>query len=170
MPVVYRLCKKEFAPSTPDKARAAGKGAAYGRSHWNCKGTEAVYTSSSIALAVLEIMVNLTPPVFPNYECWRVEVPDSTVLTIQPEALPVEWRDRPYRPSVQALGDSWLVRSSVVAVPSAVLPQERNYLLNPHHSSYPVTSWERVKDFDFDPRLVRLVAATSPAQDSPLIP
>lgn len=170
MPGVYRLCKKEFAPSTPDKARAAGKGAAYGRSHWNCKGTEAVYTSSSIALAVLEIMVNLTPPVFPNYECWRVEVPYSTVLTIQPEDLPAGWRERPYKTFVQTLGDSWLVRSPVVSVPSAVIPQERNYLLNPHHPSYPVTSWVRVKDFDFDPRLVRLVAVTSPPPTSLPIP
>jgi RES domain-containing protein len=81
-------------------------------------------------------------------------MPASLVLVeIALDDLPKDWRDRPYPSAIQALGDKWLAASPVVSVPSAVIKQERNYLINPLHSGYPADRWQQVSGFDFDPRL-----------------
>jgi RES domain-containing protein len=154
MPSGYRLCKAAYAPSTPDAARTAGAGAARNGSRWNSKGTQAVYCSTSIALAILEVLVH-TPVLPAEYQCWKVELPSSLLLNvIRLEDLADGWRvSLPYPASIQALGDTCLSNSPAVVVPSAVVIQEQNFILNPVHPDYPAEHWEQVKSFDFDPRL-----------------
>jgi len=107
-----------------------------------------VYTSGSIALAVLEILVHSPLELPDGYELWKVELPTRYSKV---EELPREWRDDPA--AAQDLGDRWLAESAVVEVPSVVIPQESNYILNPKHPEYPAGYWIPMGTFDFDYRL-----------------
>lgn len=154
MPFAYRLCNAAWAPSTPDRARniAGSRAALYG-SHWNSRGVHTIYTSSSIALAILEILVQDTPVLPDGYQCWKVFLPDAQLAEVRLEDLPANWRTRPYPPKIQRLGDLWLKTSAATAVPSAVVRQERNYILNPRHPDYFADRWEQIADFEFYSRL-----------------
>lgn len=150
MPLGYRLCHKRYAPSSIDKARAAGDGAAKAGGRWNPPGVRAVYTSSSIALAVLEILVHAPVELPDEMELWQIEIP------FQPEAisgLPSSWRDLPTSAEVQEAGAAQLLQVPALAVPSSVIPQEVNYIFNPLHSQYPANRWTLLGVFDFDHRL-----------------
>ena len=150
MPVGYRLCKPRWAPNSPDAARLAGEGARRFGGRWNTAGVPAVYTSGSVALAVLEVLVHAQGELPDGLELWRVEIPID-VLEIK---APIEsWLRFPYSREVQEMGDSALAGAAAVEVPSAVVPLEVNYILNPEHTEYPAEAWTLLGVFDFDYRL-----------------
>ncbi len=70
--------------------------------------------------------------------------------------LPKDWRQEPPPPSRQGLGDAWLreSRSPVLALPSIIIPEEVNYLLNPAHPDFKKVSIGKPQDFVFDARLL----------------
>lgn len=150
MPVGYRLCKARYAPNSPERARKAGDGAARVGGRWNTPGVRAVYTSGSIALAVLEILVHSPLELPDNMELWQVEIPAEFTRL---EHLPDSWRNNRYESEVQELGVAQLTQSTAIEVPSAVIPQESNYILNPDHPRYTADTWTLMGTFDFDYRL-----------------
>jgi RES domain-containing protein len=117
----------------------SGEGARMFEGRWNSRGVRMVYCSESLALAALEILVH-TQPVIPrqNYRAFRVSWRDKLMTRIELKTLPVGWDAQPPGPTSKKLGDDWIKsgRSLVLSVPSVIVPQERTFLLNPHHRDF----------------------------------
>jgi RES domain-containing protein len=133
MPRTWRLTTARFAPSafTGDGARRFG-----GR--WNPKGVPVVYTAGSLSLAMLEMLVQ-DQPLRARYVAIPAEIPDDLATEhVTQDQLPHDWREPAAREALCALGAEWARRqdSAVLAVPSAVIPIETNYLLNPAHPDF----------------------------------
>jgi RES domain-containing protein len=153
MPQAFRLIKAKYAAEafTGDGARRYG-----GR--WNTAGTPVVYASSSIALAILEVLVNLEDAAeLRHYRLAEARFESKLMRRLDPARLPANWRHDPAPPEVVALGQEWLVAgsSAVLEVPSAVVAEERNFLLNPRHPQFAQVTLMEPRSFAFDPRLGR---------------
>jgi RES domain-containing protein len=112
-----------------------------------------VYMAESIALAVLENLVHMTRQDFPRgYVCVTAVLPDGIGMIREKDLRAYPALDRL---STQQLGDWWLdsQRSSVLQVPSSVVPGEHNYLLNPAHPEFALIQIEPPAIFHFDERL-----------------
>ena len=142
---VWRLARKRFATLDGTGARLYG-----GR--WNRRGQAVVYTSVNLSLAVLEVIVHLELALedFPaDYVKIGIEVPD-TLRIERIEALP-----RTAAQTVQ-VGANWYDygRAVGLSVPSVVMPEERNLLLNPSHPDFERIRALPAKPFLFDPRFI----------------
>ena len=87
--------------------------------------------------------------------------PEKIVERIDPASLPRDWRDISARAELQQLGSAWERKrtSAVLAVPSAVVPAESNYLLNPNHPDFALVLVGARDEWLTDPRLLRRSAA-----------
>lgn len=149
----WRIFKQEHA-----KTAFTGEGAKLFRGRWNCQGTAVVYTAGSISLAVLEMLVHLRPnELQKSYRFSAVTFAEALVEQIRLSDLPPNWRDDPAPAELQRLGDAWIKRSSsaVLRVPSAIVPAEFNYLLNPAHPEFLKIRRGRSQPLRFDARLFR---------------
>ena len=130
---VWRLCRKKHAAFDGEGARAAG-----GR--WNRRGTAVVYTSATLSLAVLEYFVNLPAAAAPpDLVAVSAELTaDIPMSSLNLGDLPRGWRKYPAPDALADLGKRWAEegKTAILAVPSAVVPQEMNYLLNPAHPRF----------------------------------
>ena len=84
-----------------------------------------------------------------------IDVPDEwPIVTVALETLPPDWFDFHQYGTCQRLGGEWLQssQSAVLQVPSAIIPSEWNYLLNPAHPDFPQIQLLRTEPFVFDPR------------------
>ncbi len=134
----------------------SGEGAAEYGGRWNLPGVRVAYASSSQSLAALELLVHLNPPQPFQYKVIRAEFNESLVESILPATLPADWTAEPPLHSTQRLGSRWATqsRSAVLAVPSAIIPQEVNYLFNPLHPDFMKVRLGYPMDFAFDRRLI----------------
>lgn len=138
----WRLCRAPFADLSGDGARRFG-----GR--WNTAGLPVVYAASSAALAVLEVRVHLDLP-------FELLPSDYVLLTISLGDLAIERVDQ--SPSAPAeFGDRWLRerRTPVLSVPSAIVPESSNLLMNPVHPLAGRAMIANSRPFVFDARLWR---------------
>jgi RES domain-containing protein len=124
---------------------------------WNHKGHRIVYTSQSLFLATLELWVH-TPPIEPltTYVSVAARIPDHLQITaFDLETLPSGWQEDPAPASLRDLGTNWLVSkvSAVARVPSAIVPTEYNYLLNPEHPDFGLITMAEPIPFVFDRRM-----------------
>lgn len=147
----WRIVKAKHAPTAFD-----GEGARLYGGRWNSRGIRVVYVSSSLSLASLESLVHLTPPMSFKYVAIPVEFEDSLVEKIPLATLPTEWRDEPPPPSTKTIGDIWVsqAHSAVLELPSAIIPDEINFLLNPLHPDFRKIGIGKPEAFSFDPRLL----------------
>jgi len=116
-----------------------------------------VYTAASQSLAILEVLVGLDPEDAPlEFALLRAVIPDNVLVKgLEAHTLPTGWNVYPSPEVLQDLGDAW-VRSGetcVLSVPSAIVPRERNYLLNPSHPDMVHIRIDPPESFTFDPRL-----------------
>ena len=151
MLTVWRLVTVRFA-----KSAFSGEGARLYGGRWNRKGIPLVYTSGSQSLAMLEMLVQ-DEPLRARYVMIDVHIPKAvTIDRIRVEDLPADWRDVAAREKLQAIGTKWAVKHSaaVLAVPSAVVPSEINYLLNPLHPDFRRIKTGRPQKVMTDPRLL----------------
>jgi len=65
-------------------------------------------------------------------------IPESLVMHLSVDDLPVDWAIPAISPVTQVIGDQWLLsqESAVLQVPSVVVPQEYNFILNPEHADF----------------------------------
>jgi RES domain-containing protein len=131
-----------------------GEGAWLYGGRWNSAGTSVVYTSGSQALAALESLVHLNPPVIFKYLAIPIEFDDALVEKVA--ALPADWTEEPPPPATKAIGDLWVkeARSAVLELPSVIILGEPNYLLNPAHPDFQKIIIGKPQPFSFDPRLL----------------
>lgn len=119
-----------------------------------------VYTAQSLSLAALERLVHVDPDVLPDrLAAFEIEIPDEDASReeLSVAGLPSDWRTEPPASGTQELGRAWLTgtdRPAVLVVPSAIIPRERNYLLNPTHPDAGQWSIVGSEPFRFDSRLV----------------
>lgn len=134
-----------------------GQGAAIAGGRWNCKGTPVVYTSESIAAAMLEVLVHLDLALAPpDLVYLRLQLPEGAPIeTVEVSDLPSDWRRYPAPIELARIGDDWARRGSTLAlnVPSAVVPTGRNILLNPAHPDMVAVRRAAAHPLILDPRL-----------------
>jgi RES domain-containing protein len=149
---VWRLCRRKNAAFDGEGARLAG-----GR--WNLRGTAVVYASETLSLAALEYLVHLNIALAPDdLVAVLADVPDTLPATrLEAADLPRGWRRYPAPDALAELGAAWAAarRTAVLSVPSALVPQERNLILNPAHPDFPKIRLHLPERFSFDPRLLR---------------
>ena len=138
----------------------SGEGARLAGGRWNLPGTSVVYAAGSLALAALEVLVQLeAPQLMPSYVQIPVEFDSSACRRLDLDALPADWAESPVPESTRLIGPDW-VRSQasvVLAVPSALVPDELVYLINPNHPDFASLRVGQATSFRFDPRLVRQI-------------
>ena len=138
MPRAYRIAKRRY--SLNKGMMLSGRGALLYGGRWNSPGRAIVYTSGSLALATLEIAVHLNAAAkIMAYRSMALDIPDELVLPMNPADLPDDWDAMQVEPgAAQSWGDAWFDEqiSAVLEVPSAVIPSESNYLLNPEHPDF----------------------------------
>ena len=135
----------------------SGEGARRLGGRWNKVGHRAVYTAASVSLATLELLVT-TPraQLLSEFVISSCTFPEVLVDDVNETQLPPNWRDYPPPPELQKLGTAWLVSgsSAVLSVPSAVTPEERNYLINPEHEHFRSVDVGSSRPFQIDLRLL----------------
>ena len=134
-----------------------GEGARLYGGRWNRKGIPMVYTAGSQSLAMLEMLVQ-DEPLRAHYMMIPATLPDTLVIEhIDATRLPADWRALPAPESLQAMGTEWarLKNSAVLAVPSAVIPAETNYMLNPVHPAFGEIEIGIAQPFITDLRLIK---------------
>lgn len=124
---------------------------------WNPKGIRMVYTSASVALAMLETLVHVheVAVLMKRHVALAVEADDDLALDLD-EALE-QWSD------IQSMSESdvgrrWVQEqlSPILRVPSVIVPTENNYLINPLHPDFAKLRIGDPMTIPFDPRLKQL--------------
>lgn len=149
----WRIVKRKHARTafTGDGARRFG-----GR--WNRPGTAVVYAAGFVSLAALEMLVHLaSTELMSKYVVFPLSILGRDIHDLSSDELPKRWRADPAPAKVQSVGSDWVVAgtSAVLRVPSAVIPTEFNYLLNPAHPRFGRIQIGLAQPFTFDPRLAR---------------
>jgi RES domain-containing protein len=137
----------------------SGQGGLYASGRWTPRGQPIVYTSASISLAVLEYTVNYRRRGWiPATVLGRATIPASVrVETVSTDDLPSKWFAADAPPQLQRIGAQWLERSesAVLKVPSAIVTEEWNYLLNPLYADFRKLRLSAPTPFSFDRRVTR---------------
>ena len=123
---------------------------------WNTAGKRIVYTAGSQSLAILEMLAHLdSSEVLGHYTFFRVEFEALAVEEITAAMLPKNWRSYPAPRKVQEIGDAWVEKAAtpVLLVPSAIVPVESNFLLNPGHPGFATLTISGPLAYRFDARL-----------------
>ena len=151
---IWRLVKAKYA----DEA-LSGFGARLHAGRWHRKGLSMVYLTESPALALLEKLVHVSRSEELTGFDWRVLPVDIEARHVQrlPDAdLPSGWNAWPWLAATQHLGSRWFEQeeSVVLGVPNAVVPRQRNYLLNPAHPQFDELDVGEPEPFPIDRRLI----------------
>lgn len=151
--IVYRLAKKKYIHDL------SGWGAGLYGGRWNLKGTGMIYTSESRALAVLEYLAHVPLALIPgDLRIASIEIPEEILpRKITASDLPSEWREHPLPHQLAELGSLWASSkdSLLLQVPSAIIEQEFNILINPSHPDIQRVAILNIEDHRLDTRLFR---------------
>ncbi|PSO84846.1 MAG: hypothetical protein BRC43_15330 [Cyanobacteria bacterium QS_3_48_167] len=149
---VWRLSKRKYALTA-----FSGEGTQKVGGRWTPVGFRAVYTSSSLALAALELLVHASKEeIGKGFVAVSAEVPNHLQIDeISLDPLPDNWRETPAPIILSSFGQEWLAsgQNAVLSIPSAVIPAERNFLLNPQHPQFAKIAINQPEPFTFDSRL-----------------
>jgi RES domain-containing protein len=125
---LWRISKRKSATTAFN-----GEGARRFGGRWNSKGRSVVYTSATLSLAALETFVHMEISDASNlFVCIRAEIPSEISMDkIELSQLPPNWRNLPAPKALSEVGDKWFDegQTAILAVPSAVIPVENNYLI-----------------------------------------
>lgn len=153
---VWRIATDARAYAADD---VTGTGAKLSGGRWNEVGLPMIYAASSRALACLETVVHLNAGGLPfNRYLVVVEVPDDLWAAAEiadPATLAVGWDAEPAGHVSVEFGSAWAIerRSALLFVPSVIVPEEQNLLLNPAHPDAAHVRARKVRRWLYDPRL-----------------
>lgn len=149
--LVFRLVRAKYGN------KLSGKGAAITGQRWNSKGTELIYTSESRALAFTEVCTYVSLKNFPkDFQLLEIFIPDDIpIKKIDQKDLPDHWNCFPHQYKTQKFGDDFIRTNEylVMKVPSAIIPGDFNYLINPFHSDFSKVKVHKSYPFPVDERL-----------------
>ena len=152
------MIKKRYADSPFD-----GEGSRLYGSRWSSPGVVVTFASSSRALAILEVMVNLqASKILHEYMMCGIEVPKEYIQVVDRSSLPEAWDANPAPQENRVIGDNLIESGAALAleVPSAVVPLENNYIINPSHPDFEKVEILPARQIEFDTRLMDLLKAT----------
>lgn len=148
---IWRICRKPFSRSPLD-----GRGGLIVAGRWHTPRRLVAYASESLALASLEVLVHCDVDLLPSdLVAVEVDVPAKLKIgEVKVQDLPRNWRKCPAPRRLQELGNEWLDagRTAILRVPSALVPTENNYLINPMHPAFSELRVVRRIRFSFDER------------------
>ena len=150
----WRLVRKRRLPDA-----FTGEGARLGGGRWNHVGTPVVYVSETLSLAAVELFIHFTRKdikLSKSLLAVPVEIPDGLkLIEVSVKSLSSGWRVSPPSNSTKNIGTEWAQKGSspVLRVPSAVIPDEYNLLLNPKHSDFVKIMIGKPQPFRLDERL-----------------
>lgn len=152
--IVFRIEREKYLDTT-----LSGIGASITKGfRWNSLNTRLVYTSESRSLATLEVTVHLDlSEDLPTDRYYvEIEIPDDlTILEVRVEDLPDGWDAKPPGITTQTIGDDFVAenQAAISKVPSAIVPGEYNYLINPAHPEAKRIKVKARMEMGFDGRL-----------------
>ncbi len=129
--IIYRLTTGRYADDL------SGEGAKIYGGRWNPAGIAAVYLSEFISLTILEILVRANKSTSPDsYTLLSIEIPGNVFTSIELKSLKEKWQE--HVEYTQWIGEEFLKANQAVClkVPSAIVLQEHNFLLNPLHKDF----------------------------------
>jgi RES domain-containing protein len=151
--IVFRLLNKNYGSGL------SGKGAEIAGGRWNSPGNPVIYTSESRALCTAEVAVNLPLGNIPSgYDIISIFIPDHIAITeIREDHLPSGWKVFPLLTITQKIGDQLIIQNKfpVIKVPSAVVPGDFNYLINPRHPDFGTIKIIKTEPYEFDERFFK---------------
>ncbi len=149
----WRITKTKHADTA-----FTGDGARLNGGRWNSPGIAVVYAAQNISLAMLEMLVHFpSTDLLRSYSLFEVVFDDELVSAVDVRALPSNWTVAPPLLAIQQIGNQWAVdqRSAVLRVPSAIVPHEWNYILNPFHPDFASIKIGNAQPITFDKRLFK---------------
>lgn len=154
MTKAWRIVRKKRLPDA-----FTGDGARLGGGRWNYPGTPVVYASESLSLAALELYVHFTRhdiKLSKSLFAIPIDIPGSLkAVEVLIKDLPPDWRVSPPSFSTKDIGTEWVQksRSAILRVPSAVIPEEYNLMLNPKHGDFIKIRIGKPRPFTLDKRM-----------------
>lgn len=149
---VWRITTSAFARSA-----FSGEGARLYGGRWNPEGVPLVYTAASQSLALLEMLVQ-DQPLRARYVVIEARIPARVAIhRVGIDRLPPNWRDVGAREDLRVIGAEWARKraTAVLRVPSAIVPDESNYLLNPLHLDFRRIKVGKPSPVETDLRLIK---------------
>jgi RES domain-containing protein len=150
---IYRLTRRLFAGKNPFD----GEGSFLFGGRWSSIGTRVCYASTHRSLAILEYRAHIDLAFLPSdLVIATLEVADTVAIAPTP-SLPRNWKDYPAPARLRKIGDGFVAegKALLMLVPSALVPQENNVMLNPLHPEFRAMTHRRpVTPFIYDARLV----------------
>jgi RES domain-containing protein len=144
----YRLLKRKWKDVAFD-----GEGARLYGGRWNSRGKSAIYLAGSQSLAMLEVMVHLNDyRLLASYVLFEVRFPADQISDLSDAEIRKDWQAQPAPTSTAEVGDAWLDQNAglALAVPSVIVPREKNYLLNTRHPLFTDVA-ESAEELEFSP-------------------
>lgn len=168
MRTVWRLIKTKHAHEA-----FSGEGSKDAGGRWNRKGIPVVYTSESMALAVLECFARLglsgISMLDMDFSYIKVGIPKEVKIDeLDLARLPSDWKQFPEPQSTQNIGTLWYFdkKSAVLKVPSVIVSMESNYIINPFHKDFKKLVINDPSPYSYDFRLVNIIEASLPKNKS----
>lgn len=133
--ILYRLCAKRYATTAWSGIGSLKSTTA----RWNKPGTAMVYTSASLSLAMLEVLVHLNDEsILKNFMFMSIDVADDYIAAVDVSTLPIGWNNATSRQETKEIGSDWYEEGGSVGlmVPSVIVPIEYNVLINSTHPDF----------------------------------
>ncbi len=151
--MVFRLSKSKYADDL------SGKGAEIAGGRWNSKGMPMIYTSESRALCIAELAMHLPLVIVPeDFSFISLIIPGNIpVFNLPKDQLPFNWNEYPHPNETQEIGDRFLKDNKylLMKVPSVVVEEEYNYLINPRHKMMQKIVVSEITSFRFNERFFK---------------
>jgi RES domain-containing protein len=147
----YRISKQNFSGTI-----WAGAGAREFGGRWNSRGVAVIYAAESRSLAAMEQLVHLIKlRILSGYVVASIQFDSRLLQRLNPLALPTRWNNSVAPSALKQFGDDWAAAAKypVLAVPSAVISGEWNYLFNPGHPKFRAMVKSTPEPFAYDRRL-----------------
>lgn len=149
--IVYRIAKKKWIKDL------TGTGAKITGGRWNPKGFPVLYCASTSSLAILEKLVHIDFDLLPDdLFIAEIEIPETSIQKLKPKDLSKNWNKYPGPDKLKLRGEKWITDNKylVLQVPSAVNPNEMNYLINVDHPDANTIKIRKTYPFEIDERLM----------------
>lgn len=148
---VYRIVREPYSKTPLD-----GEGSYRFGGRWSSPGTRIAYTAEHLSLAIIEYFVHIEasdPP--KDLVVVAADIPDTVSrVALTPEELPSNWRQVPAPTRLAVVGDSFAAerKSAILVLPSALVPSESNWLVNPLHPEFAEIRVNPAEPFHYDAR------------------
>ena len=149
--IVYRISNELY------KEDISGDGASMNGSRWNSKNIKMLYTGEYISLTILESLVHLRNIDIPaNQYLITIQIPEIDLQEITFFKLKDKWQQ--HLSYTQWIGDQFVFagQSLILKVPSVVVPQEHNFLINPLHKDFKKVKIINSGLLELDKRLLQI--------------